>query len=130
MRLGEGVGMMRFGTGKAHRCTAAAFLILAAALAVQGAGCGKGPEKERGSSSMSMDDAIRVMDAHVNELMAIPGVVGVAVGALESGAPCIQVLVVKKTPEHDNRVPKKIEGFPVVIQVTGEIRPMPGDSSR
>lgn len=79
---------------------------------------------------MSMDDAIRVMDAHVNELMAIPGVVGVAVGALEGGAPCIQVLVVKKTPEHDTRIPKEIDGIPVVIEVSGEIRPMSGDSAR
>jgi len=122
--------MIQFGVWKSSRRAAVALVMLAAALAVQAAGCGKSPEKEEGSSSMSMDDAIRVMDAHVNELTAIPGVVGVAVGALENGKPCIQVLVVKKMPEHDKRIPKEIEGFPVVIEVAGEIRPMPGDSSR
>jgi len=79
---------------------------------------------------MSMDDVIRVMDAHVNELMAIPGVVGVAVGALDDGKPCIKVLVAKRTSEHRKRIPKEIEGYPVVIEVTGEIRAMPGDSAR
>jgi len=79
---------------------------------------------------MSIDDAIRVMDAHVNELMAIPGVVGVAVGALENGKPCIKVLVAKKTAEHGERIPKEIEGYPVAIEESGTIRPMSGDSAR
>lgn len=79
---------------------------------------------------MSIDDAIKVMDAHVNELMAIPGVAGVAVGLLDDGTPCIKVLVVKKTPEHRTRIPKEIEGVPVAIEVSGVIRTMPGDSSR
>ena len=79
---------------------------------------------------MSIDDAIRVMDAHVKELMAIPGVVGVAVGALDDGKPCIQLLVAKDTPELRTLVPKEIEGYTIVIEETGEIRAMPGDSGR
>ena len=57
----------------------------------------------------------------VNELMAIPGVVGVAVGALDDGRPCIKVLVAKRTPGHGALIPKEIEGCPVVIDETGEI---------
>jgi hypothetical protein len=79
---------------------------------------------------MSLDDAIRVMDTHVDELMAVPGVIGVAVGELDDGKPCIKVLVVKNTPAHASLVPKTIEGIPVVVEETGEIRPMAGDSSR
>jgi len=122
--------MMRYRKWNAGRRAAALALILAAAIATATAGCRKSPETERGTPEMSIDEAIRVMDAHVNELMAIPGVVGVAVGALDDGRPCIKVLVAKKTPEHDARIPKEIERYPVVIDVTGEIRAMPGDSAR
>lgn len=69
-----------------------------------------------------------VHEAHAATLMAIPGVVGTAEGQLDSGAPCIQVLVVERTAEIDRRVPKTLEGWPVVIVVTGEIRAMPGGS--
>ncbi len=79
---------------------------------------------------MSTEDAIRVMDAHVDELMAIPGVAGVAVGALDDGKPCIRVYVVRKTRENGKRIPKELEGIPVVVEVSGEIRPMGGDSTR
>ncbi len=73
---------------------------------------------------MSTEDAIRVMDAHVGELMAIPGVAGVAVGALGDGKPCIRVYVVRETGEHSGKIPKELEGIPVVVEVSGEIRPM------
>jgi len=93
-------------------------------------GCGKCPDKEGSAPAMSTEDAIRIMDAHVDELMAIPGVAGVAVGALGDGKPCITVYVVRKTPEHGKRIPKALEGIPVVIEVSGEIRPMGGDTAR
>jgi hypothetical protein len=105
-------------------------LALAAVTVMLVAGCTKGPEKEKGAPAMSTEDAIRVMDAHVKELMAIPGVVGVAVGALDDGKPCIQVLVARETPELRARVPNKIEGYAIMIEVTGEIKPMSGDSAR
>jgi hypothetical protein len=67
------------------------------------------------------------MDAHVNELMAIPNVTGVAVGAMDDGTPCILILVVQETEEIGRRVPKTLEGHPVRIFVSGEIKPMQGD---
>ena len=79
---------------------------------------------------MPTEDVKRVMDAHVDELMAIPEVVGVAVGALEDGKPCILVLVVQKTAENRKLIPREIEGYPVKIEESGEIRAMPGDTSR
>lgn len=71
----------------------------------------------------------KAMEAHVDELMAIPGVVGVAIGALKDGRPCILVLVVRKTAENRRLIPAEIEGYPVKIEESGEIRPMPGDSA-
>ena len=122
--------MIRYRKWNAPRRPAALLLILAAAFAIQAAGCGKSPENKGGAPAMSTEDAIRVMDAHVKELMAISGVIGVAVGALDDGKPCITVLVSRKTSEHGNRIPKEIEGYPVVIEESGEIRPMAGDSAR
>lgn len=65
-----------------------------------------------------------VMDDHVKELMAISGVVGVAVGALDNGTPYIMVLVVEETSTINKEVPSVLEGHPVRVVVSGEIRPM------
>ena len=62
-----------------------------------------------------------VLEAHTPDLMSIPGVVGTAVGE-QKGELCIKVLVIKKTPELTKKIPSTLEGFPVDIQQTGEIR--------
>jgi hypothetical protein len=64
-----------------------------------------------------------VLKRHTVELMAIPGVVGTAIGECD-GDPCIKVLVVKKTTDIMNKIPSKLEGFPVAVEETGTIRPM------
>ncbi len=122
--------MIRCGKWNVSRRAAACLLISAVALAILGEGCRKGSKDEGSVPAMSTADIIRAMDAHVDGLMAIPGVVGVAVGALDDGTLCIKVLVAKKTPEHRTRIPKKIEGYPVVIEESGEIRAMPEDTAR
>jgi len=61
-----------------------------------------------------------VLKAHTPELMSIPGVVGTALGE-DKGELCIKVLVIEKTPELMKKIPSTLEGFPVVIQQTGEI---------
>ncbi|HEX2962723.1 MAG TPA: hypothetical protein VHO43_13075 [Ignavibacteriales bacterium] len=65
-----------------------------------------------------------VMNAHTDELMSIPDVNGVYIGELENGQECITVLVSKKTELHKKKIPTKIEGYPVIIEETGEIRPL------
>lgn len=84
---------------------------------------------ESPSSSMTQPDTRRpieqVLAAHTPELMAMSGVVGTAQGLLDSGKPCIQVLVVERTRELERRIPQMIEGWPVLIVETGEIRAMP-----
>ncbi len=62
-----------------------------------------------------------VLQAHSAELMAIPGVVGTGEGELR-GKPAILVLVARRTPEVDSRVPKRLEGYPVDVRVVGEVR--------
>ena len=62
-----------------------------------------------------------VLKEHTDDLMAIPGVVGTGQG-LCNGKPCIKVFVVKKTPELENKIPEKLEGYPVKMEETGMIR--------
>jgi hypothetical protein len=65
-----------------------------------------------------------VKEAHTEELMKIPGVVGVYVGQFDDGTPCIGVMVIKKTPELERKIPRIIEGYRVKIDETGEIKPL------
>jgi hypothetical protein len=65
-----------------------------------------------------------VMVDHTDELMALPGVVGLFVDKSEGKIPCIRVMVVKKNAELEKKIPLKIEGHPVVIEETGEIKPL------
>ena len=65
----------------------------------------------------------QVQESHTKDLMAIPGVVGTAIGQAENGSPAILVFVEEKTDEITRKVPTELEGYPVRIQVTGEIVP-------
>jgi hypothetical protein len=69
-------------------------------------------------------DIKSVMDAHVQEMMAIPGVTGVAIGELDNGTPCIMVLVVELNDEVARKIPKVLEGHPVLTVESGEFKPM------
>lgn len=55
-------------------------------------------------------------------LMGMPGVVGVAQGLCD-GKPCIKVFVVKATPALVKAISASVEGYPVDIEETGELRP-------
>ncbi len=68
-----------------------------------------------------------VLKSHTPELMSIPGVVGTALGE-QDGELCIKVLVIEKTPELTKKIPSTLEGFPVAIQQTGEIRALEPDN--
>ncbi len=69
-------------------------------------------------------DINAVLAAHEKELMAIPGAVGVYVGVLDDGkSPCLKIMLARRTPE-SNQIPAEIDGWPVRVEVTGEIRPL------
>jgi hypothetical protein len=55
------------------------------------------------------------------QVMAMPGVVGIAIGECE-GIPCIKVMVVKKTNELMGKVPSTFKGHKVAVDEVGEIR--------
>jgi hypothetical protein len=63
----------------------------------------------------------QVQEEYTDEWMAIPGVVGTAIGQHE-GKPCILILTASDTEQVRQRIPPTVEGYPVVVQYTGEIR--------
>lgn len=78
-----------------------------------------------GDNEMETKTIGEALKEHTKELMSIPGVVGTAQG-LCNGNPCIKVYVIKKTTELDTAIPDILEGYPVMIEETGEIRALPG----
>jgi len=69
----------------------------------------------------------QAQEKYQDQWMAIPGVVGVGLGAVDD-EPVIKVLVLRKTPELEQKIPKEVEGYPVVIEETGVIRALEQDS--
>jgi hypothetical protein len=62
-----------------------------------------------------------VIQSHAEELLEIPGVVGVAHGAHE-GHSVVQILVERRTPELLAKLPRTLDGYPVVVVQSGELR--------
>jgi len=63
-----------------------------------------------------------VLASHDKELLAIPDVVGVYVGAIGNERQlCLKVMLARANPESERKIPRMIEGYPVVTEVTGEI---------
>ena len=67
----------------------------------------------------TIEEALR---KHTAEWMSIPGVVGTAQG-MDGGKPCIKVYAAGQKPELDRRIPKAVEGYAVIVEATGAIRP-------
>jgi hypothetical protein len=107
---------------KHHLIPCAAALVILAACANDDK-----PRQERANAqdttSMSAPTITDVLARHTPELMRIPGVVGTAQGE-QDGRPSILVFVQEETDSLSMAIPASLEGFPVRIQVTGEIKPM------
>ena len=70
---------------------------------------------------MSDTSVIAAQEALTPTVMAVPGVIGTAVGLCE-GAPCIQVLVAAADSVLLAQLPEQFRGFAVDVRVVGEIR--------
>ena len=70
-------------------------------------------------ASKSIDE---VLAAHTDSLMALPGVVGTAI-ALCEGERCIKVFLADSSSSTKSRIPARLEGYRVVAELTGTIRP-------
>ncbi len=77
------------------------------------------------SSSSPKRDINAVIADNGKRLLKIPGVVGVYIGLLGDGrTPCVKVMLARETTEAKRDIPRAIEGYPVVTEITGEIRPL------
>ena len=63
--------------------------------------------------------AMQVKERHEEELLNLPGVVGVGIG-LSEGDVVIKVFLEEMTPELERVLPNTLEGFTVVPEVTGK----------
>jgi hypothetical protein len=98
----------------------AAFVIgtLAAGTAVA---CGGRPAQRAGDTIVASRPIDEVLAAHTDSLMALPGVVGTAIGRCD-GAPCIRVFLADSTAARRRQIPPQLEGYRVSAEVTGPIR--------
>ncbi len=78
-------------------------------------------------NQMAAKSIQQVQEEHSEHLMSLPGVVGTAIGEAD-GKPCIKVFVTEKTAEIEKGVPDSLEGYPVVIEKTGEFKALDQDS--
>jgi hypothetical protein len=102
------------------------FVITAILLLIACSGAMQGQDN-RTRQSMTRKDINTVLKEHDKELLAIPGVVGVYVGLLpDDKTPCLKVMVIKETKDLKRLIPKSIDGYPVLIEESGVIRPLKG----
>ena len=88
-------------------------------------GCSSNNNEKNGQEAVKQKrDINTVKDAHTDEIMKIPGVAGIYVGELDNGTPYIGVMVEKKTKEIEKNIPDKLEGYIVLIEETGKIKPL------
>ncbi len=70
-------------------------------------------------------DINSVLADNDDRLLAISGVAGIYVGLLDDGrTPCLRVMLTRRRTRSAQGDPTSIEGYPVVVEVTGEIRPL------
>jgi hypothetical protein len=62
-----------------------------------------------------------VLERHARGIVSLRGVVGVGAGEAD-GRPCITVYVAEKTAAVIGRIPTDLEGWPVVVRKSGDIR--------
>ncbi len=91
------------------------------------ASCG-GPAEEATPSTPEQAtvtaSTIEEAQQHLTDsVMSLAGVTGIMIGECD-GTPCIKVLVVRHTDDFAEKIPDQFEGFPVELEVTGEIRPL------
>jgi len=87
-------------------------------------GCGQGGDPATIRKERPIRPINDVLDDHAPGLMKIDGVVGVYAGVLDDGAPCLVIMLRDDGAEKRGELPESLEGYPVRLEVGGEIRPL------
>jgi hypothetical protein len=95
--------------------------IVAAVLTVAVPGCRNDRIDREQRQPMAGKTIQQVQEEHTLAWMAIPGVVGTALGQCD-GRPCILVLTASNTEQVREEIPPTVDGYPVVVRYSGEIR--------
>ena len=78
---------------------------------------------EGGGAPKPTMSAAQAIELHADSLMALPGVVGVYEGE-SGGEPVLRVMMAERSEETERRIPRRLEGYRVEVEVTGRIQPM------
>jgi hypothetical protein len=70
---------------------------------------------------MSEETIEAVLSQFTRRWMSIQGVVGTGIGE-QDGSPCIRVFVTRYTRHIEREIPQKAGGFPVIVELSGEIK--------
>jgi hypothetical protein len=71
---------------------------------------------------MASQSIQEVLEAHMDSLLALPGVVGTAIGQCGDSL-CIRVFVKDSSEAVRRAIPDSLKGYPVRAEVSGEFRP-------
>jgi hypothetical protein len=94
-------------------------VLLSIGATVKFAGCSdRYPDKGDTMSERSIE---QVRAEYTDEWMAIDGVEGVAIGLFED-KPCIKIFSSRKAEELRDKIPSRVEGYPVIIEESGTFR--------
>lgn len=104
--------------GRLFRGVASAALLIG----LTGAACRPGVDRKNGAD-VPQRDILTVQEANIPTLMALDGVVGVAIGERDDHTPCIVIYVREMTEALRRKLPTSLEGHPVRVEISGEIRP-------
>ena len=90
-------------------------------LVTAGLGVSCTPRPAATSSADSMVSVSEVLSQHTTEWMSVPGVTGTGEGE-KDGKPAVMIFVDHKTKALEQKLPKQISGYPVLIEETGHVQ--------
>jgi hypothetical protein len=83
--------------------------------------------QDRNEKSMQKKSIEVIFKEYQEEWLAIPGVQGFYQGESENGDEIIVIMVDKITDEIRKTLPDSVEGYPVIIEEVGVIKPLDPD---
>ena len=81
----------------------------------------KKPKQYETGENMSGKSIEQVLGENSGRWLKMDLVVGVAIGMLDD-KPCIRILVASDAEKVRRQLPENVEGYPVVVEVTGSIK--------
>jgi dihydroxyacetone kinase len=85
--------------------------------------------KQEDNGKMQRKPIEQVLKDRQEMLLSIPGAQGFYQSKLESGADCIVIMVDKLTEENKDKCPKSLDGYAVLIEEVGQIKPLDKDGT-